>query len=396
MTRETLEFDAHHPDQIVLSPSQPKADGSIDITMGNRHGNTLTRTEEDDAVGWKAHRNETMSSQVRMFDWENHLNDDSTLESVFEYVVEVAMEKGLTLDDITVTPKSVVSQSDRALLVHMWAKSLDDYVEKSCRNRNRKLVEHVKQLMAAHMSSGEANHDTSRPSNARKRMRSDDESENNDSCCSSIRGFRDMSRAKVKNTQRNKDPKSKFIERSSKIATSRRQACSEISLSTSSGSNLSEADSNGFRSGLQKKNGAVIIDVEKSFAANFPSVMVNIIRTNLCRGSRTKGSNAYLAYGVKKCSQEVIPSGECAFGPRSLAPTTENAASYGSHWHPSKMHARLAFMWYCLYAHSDEQWRTKWLLYLIGDGNKQVEVHRKRFDQDDSTFTLSIDDVIGM
>ena len=91
LTRENLEFDAHHPDQVVLSPTEAKADGSIDIIMGNRNGMTVTRTEKDDAIEWVANRKQKINMASRMFDWENHLDDDSTLQTAFEFVMEVAI-----------------------------------------------------------------------------------------------------------------------------------------------------------------------------------------------------------------------------------------------------------------------------------------------------------------
>jgi hypothetical protein len=62
LTREKLEFDAHHPDQVVLSPTEAKADGSIDIILGNRNGMTITRTEKDDAIEWLANRKQKIKS----------------------------------------------------------------------------------------------------------------------------------------------------------------------------------------------------------------------------------------------------------------------------------------------------------------------------------------------
>jgi hypothetical protein len=82
-TWEKLKFDAHLPDQVVLSPTEAKADGSIDIIMGNRNGMTITRREKDDAIEWLANCKQKIKSASRMFDWENHLDKDSTLQARF-------------------------------------------------------------------------------------------------------------------------------------------------------------------------------------------------------------------------------------------------------------------------------------------------------------------------
>jgi hypothetical protein len=42
----------------------------------------------------------------------------------------------------------------------------------------------------------------------------------------------------------------------------------------------------------------------------------------------------------------------------------------------------------------DEQWRIKWLLFLMGEGNNEVEVCQKKFDDNDSTFTLNLEDIV--
>jgi hypothetical protein len=77
-----------------------------------------------------------------------------------------------------------------------------------------------------------------------------------------------------------------------------------------------------------------------------------------------------------------------------LGRASDRAFVYGHHWYPSKLQARLALMWYCLYAHSNEQWRMKWLLFLMGEGNNEVEVCQKKFDDNNSTFALNLEDVV--
>jgi hypothetical protein len=154
LTREKLEFDAHHPDQVVLSPTEAKADGSIDIIMGNRNGMMITRTEKDDAIEWLANRKQKIKSASQMFDWENHLDEDSTLQATFEFVMEVAIKNKLSLKDITVAPKSIKSETDKALVVQMWAKCIDLHLDHNKLKRKTKpdLIQHIKQLMALYMN----------------------------------------------------------------------------------------------------------------------------------------------------------------------------------------------------------------------------------------------------
>jgi hypothetical protein len=144
---------------------------------------------------------------------------------------------------------------------------------------------------------------------------------------------------------------------------------------------------------VQKKNGVVLVDVEMTFAHHFPDVRVKILKVNFTMGSSSKSSNGYLAYGLD-ASKDVIPSADCDFLPQPLGRASDRAFVYGHHWYPSKLKARLALMWYCLYAHSNEQWRMKWLLFLMGEGNNEVEVCRKKFDDNDSTFALNLEDIV--
>jgi hypothetical protein len=47
---------------------------------------------------------------------------------------------------------------------------------------------------------------------------------------------------------------------------------------------------------VQKKNGVVLVDVEMTFAHNFPDVKVKILKVNFTMGSSSKSSSGYLAY----------------------------------------------------------------------------------------------------
>lgn len=378
LTRAKLEFDAHHPDQVVLAPTEAKANGSIDIIMGNRNGLTITRTEKDDAIEWEANRNQKIKSKSRMFDWQNHLGDDATLQAAFEFVMEVAIKNKLSLEDITVAPKSIVSETDKALVVQMWAKCIDLHLDNDKLKRKTKpeLIQHAKQLMSLYMTTKDRTRSAS-PAN-RKRGRSSDNAISN-SC-----GYVNPE----KMTKRSLDPKSNLIAKSAVLAASRKIDYSEVSVSEGSESLIAS-----FGKRVQKKNGVVLVDVEITFAHNFPDVHVKILKANLNLGSSNKSSNGYLAYGLD-ISDSVIRSDDCDFLPEPLGRTCDRALVYGRHWYPSKLQAKLALMWYCLYAHSNEQWRMKWLLFLVGEGNDEVQVCRKKFDEKDSIFTLNLEDIL--
>jgi hypothetical protein len=92
---------------------------------------------------------------------------------------------------------------------------------------------------------------------------------------------------------------------------------------------------------VQKKNGVVLVDVEMTFAHNFPDVKVKILKVNFTMGSSSKSSNGYLAYGLD-ASKDVIPSANCDFLPKPLGRASDCAFVYGHHWYPSKLQARLA------------------------------------------------------
>jgi hypothetical protein len=137
-----------------LSPTEAKADGSIDIIMGNRNGMTITQTEKDDAIEWLANRKQKIKLASRMFDWENHTDEDSTLQAAFEFVMEVAIENELSLEDITVAPNSIKSETDKALVLQMWAKCIDLHLDHDKLKRKTKpdLIQHAKQLMSLYMN----------------------------------------------------------------------------------------------------------------------------------------------------------------------------------------------------------------------------------------------------
>jgi hypothetical protein len=384
LTREKLEFDAHHPDQVVLSPTEAKADGFIDIIMGNRNGMMITQTEKDDAIEWVANPKQKIKSASRMFDWENHLDKDSMLQAAFEFVMEVAIENELSLEDITVAPKSIVSETDKALVVQMWAKCIDLHLDHDKLKRKTKpdLIQHAKQLMALYMNTKGSTR--SATSATRKRGRSSDNA-NSNSCAYM---YPNHSREIHKMSKRNQDPKSNLIAKSAELAASRKMDYSEVSVSEVSGSLVAS-----FGKRVQKKNGVVLVDVEMTFAHDFPDVRVKILKANFTMGSSSKSSNGYLAYGLD-ASKDVIPLADCDFLPQPLGRASDRAFVYGHHWYPFKLQARLALMWYCLYAHSDEQWRMKWLLFPMGEGNNEVEVCQKKFDDNDSTFALNLEDIV--
>jgi hypothetical protein len=232
LTREKLEFDAHHPDQVVLSPTEAKADGSIDIIMGNRNGMMITQTEKDDAIEWLANRKQKIKLASQMFDWENHLDEDSTLQAAFEFVMEVAIENELSLEDITVAPKSIKSETDKALEVQMWAKCIDLHLnhDKLKRKTKPNLIQHAKQLMAVYMNTKDSTR--SATGATRKCGRSSDNA-NSNSCAYM---YPDRSREKFKMSKQNRDPKSNLIAKSAELAASRKMDYSEVSVSVVSGS----------------------------------------------------------------------------------------------------------------------------------------------------------------
>jgi hypothetical protein len=61
---------------------------------------------------------------------------------------------------------------------------------------------------------------------------------------------------------------------------------------------------------VQKKNGVILVDVEMTFAHNFPDVRVKMLKAKLTMGSSSKSSNGYLAYRLD-AANDVIPSADC-------------------------------------------------------------------------------------
>ena len=344
--------------------------------MGSRHGKTVTRAESDDAMAWAVKRKATtITSGRRALDWESHLGDDATLQAAFEYVMMVAIENELTLEDTAASPKSIVSEVDRASVAQARAKLVDLRKDKS----KPGLINHAQQLMATHMNPDKRGEGRSA---TRKRGRTSD---NDDSPASFLPAPR---RERPTRSRRSLDPKSNLVSKSAKSAASRKMDYSEVSLSE-----VSESLGPSLGTRVEKKSGVVMVDVEKTFADNFGGVQVKLKKGALTDRSSGKSSTGFLACGLNE-HDDVVPSGDCDFLPHSVGETSDCALARGHHWCPSKMQARLALMWHCLLAHSDEQWRTKWLRFLVGRGNSEVVICRKKLEDCDSTFTLRLDDVV--
>jgi hypothetical protein len=380
-TRTNPEFDAHHPDQVVFSPTESKADGSIDIMMGNRDGDVITQTEIVDATAWRQSRNLRISCSNRMFDWENHLRGDSTLSSVFEYVMKVSIKNKLALEDITVFPKRITRATEKAMVVQMWSQLLDKYLDSSREKRNDDLVDHARKLMATYMS-GDGMDSAKRPTDITRKSRKRGVSK-------SLPSFRgDYRRGKHKMKKRGNDPKSKLIVKSAQLAAARRMDYSKVSMSSGSSSLV-----NIFAKRVEDKNGVVMIDVDQTFADNFSHIRVKLRQTQSPIRTRSKSFSRYLVFGIDNRTNNIVPSGDCSHLPTPVGKTDDDKefSTLGRYWYGSKRTAKLAFMWYCLYSISDDQWRKKWLLHLIGDGNDEVQACWKNFQSRDSTFTLDIE-----
>ena len=141
-------------------------------------------------------------------------------------------------------PKSIVSESDKALVLQMWAKCIDLHLDHDKLKRKTKpeLIQHAKQLMALYMNSKD--NATSATRKTRKRGRSPDNA-NSNSCASM---YPDRSREKSKMSKRHRDPKSNLIAKSAKTAAARQMDYSEVSVSEVSGSLVSS-----FGKRVQKK-----------------------------------------------------------------------------------------------------------------------------------------------
>jgi hypothetical protein len=157
--------------------------------------------------------------------------------------------------------------------------------------------------------------------------------------------YPDHSREKFKMSKQNQDPKSNLIVKSAELAASWKMDYSKVLVLEVSGSLVAS-----FGKCVQKKNGVILVDVDMTFAHNFPDVKVKILKANFTMGSSSKSSNGYLAYGLD-ASKDVIPLADCDFLPQPLGRASDRTFVYGHHWYPSKLQARLALMWYCLYAH---------------------------------------------
>jgi hypothetical protein len=95
--------------------------------------------------------------------------------------MEVAIENELSLEDITVAPKSIKSETDKALVVQMWAKCIDLHLDHDKLKRMTKpdLIQHAKQLMAFYMNTKDSTRSATRAT--RKRGQSSDNA-NSNSC----------------------------------------------------------------------------------------------------------------------------------------------------------------------------------------------------------------------
>jgi hypothetical protein len=104
------------------------------------------RTESQDAIFWLENRPKSIPS-YRMFDWENHLDGNSTMLDIHEFVLKRAKENNLSLEDITVFPKALDhSLKDKALVLNVWATYLSKHVETKDQTANKSLNQHMNKL----------------------------------------------------------------------------------------------------------------------------------------------------------------------------------------------------------------------------------------------------------
>jgi hypothetical protein len=103
-TRKKDEYDTLNPDQIICIPSKRNADGSIDIIMSNREGKVFCHTEADDRIAWEATSHTLPGDQL--FPWEELPRICSRID-VPEWYIDIANEKNLSLQNITLFPMAV-------------------------------------------------------------------------------------------------------------------------------------------------------------------------------------------------------------------------------------------------------------------------------------------------
>jgi hypothetical protein len=139
----------------------------------------------------------------------------------------------------------------------MWAKCIDLHLDNDKLKRKTKpeLIQHAKQLMSLYMTTKDRTRSAS-PANRKRGWSSDNAISN--SC-----GYVNPE----KMTKRSLDPKSNLIAKSAVLAASRKIDYSEVSVSEGSESLIAS-----FGKRVQKKNGVVLVDVEITFAHNFPDV----------------------------------------------------------------------------------------------------------------------------
>jgi hypothetical protein len=315
-----------------------------------------------------------------MFDWENHLDGNSTMLDIHEFVLKRAKENNLSLEDITVFPKALDhSLKDKALVLNVWATYLSKHVETKDQTANKSLNQHMNKLTSTYMHRD--NPGSNYPTLKRRKRKLVDITEKEAYL------FQELREKKARTRSILPDSKTKVFEHAARM---KNVDSSQISMSSASSI---VCDKFGNRS---IKNGCVIINVESIFVTNFPRMKVNVMRSERRNGGPERNMHGYIAHGVIDQSGVIIPSGDCDFLPQSLQRTNERNSRYGHYWYSSKEDAKCALMWYCLYSHANVKWRRKWLEFVLGDGNDEIQVNRTNFKKCDARFVLKRIDVVGL
>jgi hypothetical protein len=285
------------------------------------------------------------------------------------------------LEDITVFPKSLdLSLKEKALVLKSWATYLSKHVD-SCKVAiNYTLKQHMNKLTSEYMNREDLSNNISNHTK-RKREIVDDENNERRSLFQELQANKSTMRLILQ------DSKTHVIKI---VARYKNKDLSQVSMSSGSSITVEKFGQRNI------KNGQVMINLESTFIKKFPRIKVNVLRSAILNVGQGKQMQGYISHGVNVQSGVVIPLGHCEFIPEPLAKTNARDSSLGYYWYTSKEDAKCALMWYCLYSYANVKWRRKWLEFVLGDGNDEVQVYRTNFKKNDACFVLNRIEVDSM
>ena len=272
------------------------------------------------------------------------------MDSVLEFVAEIANKHNLSLVDLTVFPMSVNHKSltVRTSVCNMWSTYLDKVNQKESNPISQGSLRMYNRIISEYFNGVDA-------------------LESHALCPSK----------KARLGKGSLVPESVFIESSIDSSID-----NTSSFNDSFNDSIKELTEFGQRT---LKSGQVLIDLRSVFDTTFPNVKIKAIdRVILGRNKKQIKVWQATAIRVNRGEQMTLLLGYSPTMPKSNLSLEDHST-----WYYKKMVAITALMWYNLTAKADTHWRKRWFLHLLG-GESEVLLRRSLFHEEDAVVRLLI------